>query len=442
MFGLARADSLRPQDVWLSVEATHPLLDAQRARVSGAEFERIAAAGALDPVVGADAFAAGGAYAWTSQSAGVKVPLTVWGGDAKLEWRRGVGDFAAYDEGLETSEPGEVVVGFDLPLLRDAWTDRKRTTLRRAARDVDIATAELDLRRLDLQRAASHRYWDWVGAGARVAVATELLRLAEARDRAFGTQVELGEVAPLVREDSRRLVLERSERVIQAHRSFEQAQIELSMFLRDGEGRPARPPLERVPATIAPPPRPIDVPAAADRAAELRPELSRFDASIAQADVELRLAANQLLPAVDLYGEGALGLGDDDDQWKVGATVDGSALLRAARGRRGSTRALRDRLVAERAFAVDRVRADVVDAASALEAALARVATIESLVETARVVAEGERARLAIGDSNLIFVNQREIAEADARALRIDAAVAAWKAEADWWWAQGGRETR
>lgn len=51
-------------------------------------------------------------------------------------------------------------------------------------------------------------------------------------------------------------------------------------------------------------------------------------------------------------------------------------------------------------------------------------------------VPEGERRRFDLGDSNLIFVNQREIAAAEAQVARVDAWADAQKAGVDLRWAQ------
>jgi cobalt-zinc-cadmium efflux system outer membrane protein len=424
------------EDVLLAVQASHPLLAAAEARVDGAQADRLAAAGALDPVVAGKSASKLGE--WTTADVGVKAPLTVWGGDVSAGWALGEGQFEPYEGDLRTGPGGEIYAAVDLPVLRDAWTDRRRANVARARREADVATAERDQRELELLRAAGHRYWDWVAAGQRLTVAEDLLALAETRDRAFAAQVELGDIAPIVRQDSRRLVLERTERVVQARRTFEQAAIELSLHLRDTSGRRVLVSAEALPHEIVAVPAREEVAAAVSLALEQRPELDRLDAQLAQADVEERLAANQALPAVDLLGELATPAGSGGyDEWKVGVAADWPVPARTARGRLGSARAWEDRLRAERAFAEDRIAADVEDAASALEAARARVGLAEELVETARIVAEAERRRLELGDSNLIFVNQREIAQAEAEQLLIDARAAAQKAWVDWRWAQG-----
>ena len=59
------------------------------------------------------------------------------------------------------------------------------------------------------------------------------------------------------------------------------------------------------------------------------------------------------------------------------------------------------------------------------------------LVDTAREVEAGERAKFELGDSNLIFANQRELATADAELVLLDAIAAAHRARIDVAWAAG-----
>ena len=46
----------------------------------------------------------------------------------------------------------------------------------------DVAKRSVQQQRIEFTKAASYRYWAWVGAGARLKIATELLSTAEGRD--------------------------------------------------------------------------------------------------------------------------------------------------------------------------------------------------------------------------------------------------------------------
>lgn len=433
----ASSQPLLTEDVWSSVSATHPLLTAARTRAGVAEDELRAASGAFDPTLSARATTAVGD--WSTQSAGVKAPLaTLWGADLSAGWQRGVGEFEPYEGAYKTADPGEWVVGFDVALLRDAWTDRRRATRAAAQLGLGVADADVRQRELELLRAAGHRWVDWEVAGQRLRVAERLVELAEVRDRALALQQELGEVPPLVRLDNTRLVLERRERAVQARRAFEQASIELSTWLRDADGRPILAPEALLLPSFVPPEAPAPLDELLARAPGARPELARLQAQSAAASVERRLQVNQALPAVDLVGKSSFPLDPKYDvEHEVGVVTEWTALSRTARARASLAGLALERLGAEAAFARDRVEADVRDARSAWEAASARVELARSLVDTAREVEAGERAKFELGDSNLIFVNQRELASADAELVLLDAVAAAHRSRIDVAWAAG-----
>lgn len=435
--GDARAETpekLSLDDVLAAVDAAHPLLGAAKARVEAARSERQASAGGLDPSVKAKLSAKPGA--WDAEQIAIVAPLRAWGGDVGLGWSRGQGNLEPWQGDLATAAPGELVATWTLPTLRDAWTDRRRVALRRADLEQDVAALDARSRTLEVRRTAASRYADWVATGARLRVADGLLELARARDQAFAAQVDLGDAAKLIRLDSRRLVLERTDRQIQARRALEQARIELSLHLRDGDGRRVLADDALLPERVAAPLPLPDLDEAVTRARSNRPEIARLDLQITQAELDRRLQSNQALPSVDVLGEHRQPLDGSKPEWKFGAQSEWTLGARAARGRGGVAIATQDRLRDELRFAEDRVVADVLDAHSASLAARTRLSVTQELVSTARQVAVGERAKLDLGDSNLIFVNQREIAVADAELLLIDAELAAYKASIDLAWAQ------
>ena len=112
---------------------------------------------------------------------------------------------------------------------------------------------------------------------------------------------------------------------------------------------------------------------------------------------------------------------------RAGAEIEAAVLLeiplerRLASGRAEYARASRDRVEASTRMLRDRISAEVRDAHSLLEAALARIDIAVSETELARKLEQGERARFEHGDSNILFVNLREQATADALVREVDA---------------------
>jgi hypothetical protein len=88
------------------------------------------------------------------------------------------------------------------------------------------------------------------------------------------------------------------------------------------------------------------------------------------------------------------------------------------------------RLDAELRFARDRVRTEILDSASALQAALDVLQVVQGEVLVARELEQAERDRFALGDSTQFLVNLRELATADAAVREIAAIAEAHKARA------------
>lgn len=434
LVGQALAEDLLPLDlttVLTSVETLHPLIAAESTRVDAAEGEVLAARGGFDPVFKEKlTWTPTGYYSYVKNAGWVEQPTAAWGTTLFAGWDLGVGEIPAYDGEYETPPLGEIYAGVDVPLLRDGPIDRRRQAIGKAKLEVDAAEASVQVRTLDLLRQSVYRYADWVAAGQRLHVAEGLLALAETRDAQFRGRESVGDLAAFDRKDNERLVVQRRGRQIEARRAFEKAQLDLSLFLRDAEGRPLLAPLDAIPDAFpdlgAAPPTPEAA------ALEQRPEFARLEAQRAQVAWDARLARNQTLPALDVLAQATVDpTGYEPVEVQVGLAIDVPIPMRTARGRADVASAGLSRIDLELTFQRDRVRADVADALSALQALDERITQLEAEHTLAHELEVGERRRYELGDSNLIFVNTREIATADADAAVIMAHAERLRAEAD-----------
>jgi outer membrane protein TolC len=117
--------------------------------------------------------------------------------------------------------------------------------------------------------------------------------------------------------------------------------------------------------------------------------------------------------------------------------VDLPVQQRVADGNIMTAEANLQRIAADFQLANDRIAAEVKDSLSALEAAAQRLALARKQLEMAQELENGERTRFEVGDSNLMFVNQRELARGDAAITGADAMNAFFKAMADYRYALG-----
>jgi outer membrane protein TolC len=438
----SRSGPLALEEVLAATAAHHPTILAAVAEQGVAAGRQLAADGAFDAELrGRALWDPRGTYQNHEVLALIEQPTTLRGLSIFGGYRLGAGDFAVYDGKRRTGSSGEAIAGVRLPLLRDGEIDPARAALQQAAVDVDLAEVALEQQHLELARRAAHEYWGWVAAGRRLEVTQALLGVAAARAEAVTVAVERGELAPVERDENERLLAVRRAFVVAARRAFEQASLTLSLFLRDPAGRPVRPLPGWLPEALPAPSGatpPLPLPRAVARALALRPEPRRLELLARRAGVDLDLASNQALPWVNLTAtvEQELTGGGPDGEGALevtgGVEVRFPLQRRAARGRAAAARAQLEALGHQGRLLQERIEVELRDAASALDAALARHREAARAAELARSLEQAERQAFSLGQSTLFVVNLREQATAEASVLVIEAATEYQRALADW----------
>ncbi len=424
---------LRLEEVLESVERHYPLLRAieQERAITGGRL--LSTLGVFDFNLLASAEGQGTTYDNFRSGAGFNQMLPIAGLGLFAGYRHGAGDFPTYNLAQKTADGGEFRAGFTLPLLRDRAIDRPRANVQQARLDRQIAEPTIERQRIDFQLAAARTYWNWVAAGQRLKVVDGLVNLALERDEQLKRQVELERIANIERIDNQQNLALRYGLLIQAQRAFQQASIELSLFLRDEMGQPTLASLERLPEFPAI--EPVDIrrfEEALRIAFELRPEPRRLRLQRDRAAIEYELARNHLLPAVNAVvaasqdvGPGKSTLsgpnGLDRTNLSAGLAFQLPVQRRDAQGRMLAAQGLMIQLEQQLRQAEDVVRAEVQDTFTALERAYEFYQQAKNRVELARIVARGERELLRQGRSTVLAVTLREQAAFDAEVIEIDA---------------------
>jgi outer membrane protein TolC len=416
-----------------AVERHYPLLRAieQERAIAGGRL--VSSMGVFDFNLTASADGQGTTYDNFRSGVGVSQGLPVGGLGLFAGYRNGYGEYPTYNLGQKTADGGEFRAGVSIPLLRDRAIDRPRANVQQARLDVAIAEPVIERQRLDFQRAAARTYWNWVAAGQRLKVAEALVKLAVERDDQLKARVEVGPAANIERIDNQQNIALRNAVLVQAQRAFQQATIELSLFLRDGHGRPTLAGSDRLPAF--PEVQPIDLKtfdSALQTAFELRPEPRRLRFQRDRAEVELRLAMNQTLPSVNAVVAAAQDVGPgksslsgpnglDRTTVSAGLAFQLPVQRRDARGRVMTAQAQLAQIDQQLRQTEDVIRAEVQDAFSALERAFEFYQQAKKRVELARLVARAEREQLRLGRSDILRVTLREQAAFDAEVIEVGA---------------------
>lgn len=430
-------------EVLAAVERHYPLLRAVEQERAIAGGRLLASFGAFDLNLTAGADGGGGTYDNFRSSVGLSQGLMVGGAGVFANYRNGVGDFPTYYLDRKTAGGGEFRAGVSMPLLRDRAIDRPRATVRQARLDVQIAEPTIARQRLDFTRAAARTYWNWVAAGQRLRVAEALVKLAADRDEQLKGKVEGNVTAKIERTDNQQNIALRNGLLVQGQRAFQQAGIELSLFLRNDAGTPTLAGADRLPAFP-----PVDTADAAafdgylQTALATRPEPQRLRLLREKAAVDLQLAENQTLPGLNAtvavgqdvgYGKSSLSgpNGLDRTTLAAGLAFQLPVQRRDARGRLSQAQAQLVQLAAQQQQAEDVIRAEVQDAFSAVERAAEFHKQAAARVDLARQVAEAERTLLDAGRSDILRVTLREQAAFEAELTVIGAKQDYFRALAD-----------
>lgn len=436
-------EGLRVEDVLVSVEQNFPLILAALDTLEVAEGKLIAAQGGFDLRLSAKAGAElEGFYENERANVTLEQPTMLWGTSLIGGYRIGRGDFADYDGKAKTLTDGEVRGGVSVPLLQGGRIDERRVTLWQARMQREQALPLVLQKRLEATRKAVKSYWKWVSAGQKYEVARRLLALAENRQEAVTLAVQEGELREIALVENRRLIVEREAILFGAERELQAASIALSLYLRDDAGVPVVPGQELLPLEF-PMPRDPELVVLDDdvqTALARRPELRVLELERSQADLDIDLASNQLLPKLDLGVLASQDIGDqvstpdDKEPFELEATLrfELPVQQRKARGSGRAAQARRSKLERELQFLRDQVSIEVQDAASALRQSYLRVERVIENLELAGRLEEAERLLLREGQSDLLRVNLREQQTAAAAGSMIDVLAEHFRSLADY----------
>lgn len=431
------------EDVLASVDRHFPLLIA-------AIEERGIAAGEL--------LSAWGSFDLKATASGVSNPMgfyqyhrtdwqleqpTWWGGKVYGGYKLGRGFYPLWYGDLETNDGGEFRLGMMAPLWQDRPIDKRRAEIRKAEIIRSRVEPSIQRQRIEFRRAAAVTYWDWVAARNAYDIAKQLLELATARDAALAKRVERGDLARMVRVENQSLIVQRQLRLSAADRKFRQAAIKLSLFWRNPMGFPVLPEAYQAPPKF---PAPL-LPTAAlfeqdlQRAFTRRPELAEIALERQKTAVELAYAQNLLRPTLDAGMKASQDVGgpakqpkNDKDPFELegGVYFDVPVQRRFAQGQVRSAQAKLAQLTAKQRYTSDKVQAEVRDSLVALDVAFQQIGQAAQGVHLAREVEQLERRKFELGASNLIFLNLREQASADAATREIEAVAAYFAARAEY----------
>ena len=411
-------------EVLASSAAQAPQIVEAMARVRQAEGRALSAEGAFDTVFDIDAQSRVlGYYSGSYLEGKASRPLTQNGGSIYGGYRVSSGTFPIYEDKAYTDRLGELKIGGLFSLLRDRAIDERRGRIAIAARDIDAARLEREMVAIGVQARAAATYQNWVAAGLRLKAYQALLDLAEQRRAGIARQVQLGARPAILLTEADTNIVRRRALVVRSEQEFGAAANALSFFYRDENGERIVPGPERLPASLpgfkpTRPGQPID-----------RPDVQTLSARLAQSELKLALAENELKPRLDLRGElsydvgkaGPGGKSRDGEEAIVGVRFTVPLQRRSAKGKIAEARAEIDGLRTRQQLVREQIAVEVKGIAIAVDGAAKTARLADDEARLADDLAAAERRRFDLGASDFFLLNMREEAATDARVRLLDA---------------------
>ena len=334
------------------------------------------------------------------------------------------------------------------PLLRDRAIDPARFALRVTASDRTRAVASLSREVTDTIAAVEDAYWNLVETRREVSVREEAVGLAEQQLSETSQRIERG-AAPETELSQPRAELERRRGELWASReALARAENGLKTLILTDTDILWADPIDPTESPETTPPT-VDVPASLKKALAARPEIAEAEAGLERRRAETDFAADGVKPALDLvisydaYGlggsrnpagatipglptevpdelQGGLGRswatlgGGDFNDVRAGVVFQVPIGNRSAKAAAAVARSARRQAQAELARARKTVRAEVLDAAAAVDTASQRVEASRAAREAAEVQLSSEQERFAVGLSTnfLVLTRQNDLSRA------------------------------
>lgn len=435
---------LRLQHVIDSTVQSYPVIHAAMREGQIAAGRQLAARGAFDLKVQAQTMNMPAGF-YQNYRQLVKVEQATWaGGSVYGQYRIGDGDFQPWYGERETNEGGEFKVGAATPLLQNRAIDERRAEIARSDLQRAAVRPLVQGEIIEAVQSASSVYWTWVAAGQAYMVTSDLLDVTEERNKAIARQVELGNLARTELQQNERLIASRQAKLIESERKLQSTAIKLSLFWRDEAGQPVIPSPAHLPLRFPQPspPKAEYIDRDIDLAIRNRPELQDLALQRQAAGVDLTQGQNETLPRLDAVLEASKDVGAQASskgdktpfELEAGLLFDVPLQRRKALGKVQSARGKLTQIAIKAQFMENKIRADVQDAVSALQAAYERVERTSRGAELARQLVAAEYRSFELGNSDLLRIALQEGLELDAQLLEIEAlhdyfqAAAAYKA--------------
>jgi len=409
------ATALSPEEVVSSSIKHTPLVIEALQNINEKENAVSESEGAFDAKIKSkmnlrtEGFYSGDAYRVTLEK-----PLPLANSKVYVGGRQSFGDFPSYEGKLKTLSEGEAFAGVSVSFLRDFFIDKNRYELGQSKQELLQANIDANQVKIGVQTMALKAYWTWVVKGHKYFALKEIYGLSRSRARQISKRIKAGDLARIYRTENDQYIKKWQSEVIRSRMEFQKAAFYLSLFNRNKDGMPKNP-LEN------------DVPKLSYKKLERSPEINRIyqvslrqsldlkklNSQEEQAQLDVKLGKNNILPKIDLnfefgqdHGVGAESLGQYES--RVILNFEIPIQIRKGSGKMRAGRAKAEQIKTKKRWTAEKLQVEAQSLSIKLNSYAELFQVTSEQVELSKKLASAERRKFFQGASDLILVNIRD----------------------------------
>jgi outer membrane protein TolC len=461
-------------------------IDSSRIDVKIAEFNLTAARGVYDPVVSSQSYfenrttptsstIGGGVNGFVRQKEVTNLTSLngnspIGGGSYQLDFSASRLSTSNQNATLNPQFPSSLVATYTQPLWRGLKFDNNRRLIEIAKKNLSLTDAQFRQRAIDVISQVQQSYWDLAFALRNLQVQIDAVKQARLQVESNQRLVAQGVLAPIDIVAANTQVTTFEQNVYTAQEAVQRAENTLkTLILPDRTASLWASPLTPItPVSLEPPHVPLEL--ALSNAMKTRPELAQLQTNAEINRIDTRYFRELTKPQVDLVGTytsaglagtptprattatgstvppnliGGLNqsltnlLQRDYPTYNIGVRVSLPLRNRTAEANLGSSLALGNRIVNQRAQTEQIIEAEVRNASQSLRSAEARLAAAAATRSSSELQYESEQRQFRAGTSTIFLVLQRQTELLAARGRELQAQTDLNKAIADFQHATG-----
>lgn len=419
------------EDVLSSADQHYPEIKEILLAVKSSEQDRLSKEGSFDTKLELDGYSrADGYYNGDFIKVSLKKNLPVYGIKVYGGYKVSDGDFPLYEGEMDTLDGGEYSAGFSIPLLRNRDLDMDRLAVLIGSNKVTAKQIELLQRKVAIREQAMHAYWTWIATGRVLTVYQMLYDIAVERQKGLGKKLKKGDIAKIYLSENQQYILKRQAKLYEAENYFKNASRNLSLFIRDKEGKPFVPSLNNLNKSFLfdEAIKPHQFKNLVNGLIKNHPKMKDIDNKLNKFKLLEQGAEAEILPQLDFgfefrrdTGLGSKSLAGDDQRFMFQFSLPFEN--RKAKGKLSSAKIMQNSISLKKQLLSEQLSVKLNNLIDTIDASIKVFKNGQEEVLLAEKLEKAEQTRFFQGDSDFFVVNLREQMTAEARIRNIQSAL-------------------